>query len=216
MAYAAFDLDDLKVKMEERWDSTPFWNDTEAQNALNEALLVWNSLTGFWKRRVTIATVSNQHEYTLPASMVFGMRVEYNSAPLIQSSLSEMDNGYPGWQGESGTPKRWIPVDLNHIMIHPAPALNAQTFTIDGIAATPQLLNDADSVDLGSDMLWAIIDYALHAVALKEGGMRFAATQAYFESFLAAAAIENAQLMKSEMFRQFLGTDMKRQEQPTK
>jgi hypothetical protein len=204
MAYTTFDLDDLKAKMEARWDNVPFWDDTEAKNAINEALIMWNTLTGFWKRRVTVPTVIGQQDYELPATMVFGMRVEYSGATLTPTSKDEMDEGRPGWQGETGTPKRWMPLDLNTIRLWPAPTAVAN-LTIDGVSATPQLTYDGETVDIGSEALSALIGYSLHSVALKEGGARFQATMPLFQAFLDAAAQENKQLLLSATFRHFMG-----------
>ena len=211
MAYTAYDLDDLKLKLEARWDGVPFWDDAEALIAVNEALLMWNVLTGFWKRRVTIATVVGQQDYSLPSTMVFGMRIEYNNVPLEPTSTAEMDEGRPGWQGQaSATPKVWIPLDLDTIRVWPAPDA-VGTLTVDGVSATPQLTYDGETVDIGSEALTPIIGYALHVLTLKEGGARFAATMPLFQAFLAAAAEENNQLLKSAFFLHAMGIDNKLQ-----
>lgn len=208
MAFQSYDLDDLKIKLEARWDGVPFWDDTEARHAVNEALLMWNALTGFWKLRVTIPTVIGQQDYTLPSTMVFGMRVEYNTSPLTPTASEELDEGRPGWQGQTGTPRMWMPLDLTKIRLWPAPDA-VGTLTIDGVSATPQLTYDGDYIDIGAEALTHILGYALHVVALKEGGARFAATIPYFQSFLAAAAEENNQLLKSAIFLNAMGVDNK-------
>ena len=216
MPYQAYDLDDLKLKMEDRWDSTPFWDDKEAQNAINEALKVWNSMTGFWKTRDLVTVVAGTTLYELPGSIVFGFRVEYQSRQLTPTSTFEMDGAYPGWEVHTGSaPQKWMPIDLSTIQIYPIPTIGGGSLTVDGIAATPQLIYDVDHIQMGSDGLNAIVGYALHAVALKEGGARFDATMKYFQEFLAAAAVLNDQLTKSEMFRHFMKVDTKREEQPT-
>jgi hypothetical protein len=215
MAYTTYNFTDLYALMTARWDDTPFWTEDEAQDALNEALLMWNSLTGQWKARETASAVPDQAEYTLPSSLVFGFRVEYNSRPLTPASLVEMNEGRPGWQASaSGTPRKWIPLDLDTIQIWPPP-LVAGTLTYDGVGATPTLDHDGTYVQLSSDALGAILGYALHVVAFKEGGDRFSATMRYFQDFLAAASVLNDQLTKSEMFRTFLIRDAKKGEHPT-
>lgn len=209
MAHSVYDLDDLKVKLEARWDGVPFWDDNEAKIAINEALMMWNVLTGFWKRRITIPTVISQMDYSLPSTMVFGMRLEYNNAPLDPTSLSEMDEGRPGWQNNAdATPRKWIPLDLDTIRLWPTPDAIG-TLTIDGVSATPQLTYDGETVDIGSETLSPLLGYAIHVLALKEGGSRFAATMPLFQAFLSAAAEENNQLSKSAMFRTFMGIDPK-------
>lgn len=214
-AYQAYTLEDLKQQLVDRSDETAFWNDTEAKDALNEALMVWNSMTGYWKERAVFDTTVGQNTYELPSSILFGFRVEHNSVPMAPSSLSEMDSGKPGWDTQTGTPRIWIPLDLNTIIIWPTPTVLG-TLTVDGIAATPQLVYGPDFIQMGSDALDPIVGYALHVLALKEGGERFEASMKYFEEFIAAAGELNNQLEKSEMFRHFMGLDTKREEQPTR
>ena len=221
-AYSQFNLTELQIKMIQRWDSTPFWTPTESQNAINEALLVWNSMTGFWKRTVEINTTPFSWEYALPESLVFGMRVEYEGKPLSQTSLSEMDNGYPGWQSQNtdsggsvpDSPRKWLPLSIDMIAIWPADADGGHVLTVDGVSATPILEQQASYINIGEDELDVILGYALHVCALKEGGERFAATQSYFQNFLQAAAEENSQLTQSAIFRQFLGLDLTKQMPP--
>lgn len=148
--------------------------------------------------------------------MVFGIRVEYNLVPLSPTSLVEMDNGRPGWGTQTGTPKYWMPIDLNTIKVWPAPTSNQIPLVVDGVSATPILEFDDDFVQIGADGLDAILGYALHFLAFKEGGERFQQTMEYFNRFLASAAEQNSQLMNSEMFRTFLGLDLKREEEPTR
>lgn len=211
MPYTTYDLDDLKVKMESRWDGVPFWDDNEARLAINEALLMWNALTGFWKRRVQIPIVVGQQDYELPASMVFGMRVEYNTSSLVPTSVHEMDEARPGWQGDIGTPKAWMPLDLDTIRIWPAPGPGTafMSFTVDGVSATPVLTYDGETIDIGSEVLSALLGYALHILTLKEGGARFAATLPLYQAFLTAAAEENNQLLTSAIFLHAMGVDNK-------
>ena len=221
-AYSQFSLTELQIKMIQRWDSTPFWTPTESKNAINEALLVWNSMTGFWKRTVEITTTPLNWEYALPESIVFGMRVEYEGKPLAQSSIVEMDNGYPGWQSQNtgsggNTPdevRKWFPLSIDMIGIWPADETGGHTLSVDGVSDTPFLVYQTDYIDIGEDELDVILGYALHICALKEGGERFAATQSYFQNFLSAAAEENSQLTQSAIFRQFLGLDTTKQMPP--
>ncbi len=186
---------------------------------------MWNSLTGFWKETITLDTgLTANWDFALPASIVFGMRVEYEGKPLNLSSLDDMDNGHPGWQSQTTAtggnvptePKNWLPLSVDMIAIWPADAAGSHTLTIDGVAATPQLVAAGDYIDIGAEELGVILGYALHVLSLKEGGQRFATTQSYFSEFLMAAAEENDQLTQSSMFREFLGLDLNRQTTATR
>jgi hypothetical protein len=219
MAYQSFNLAQIRQMLQEKVESVPFWADAEANDAINEALLMWNALTGFWKGTQTAQTTPGSWDYAVYPSLVFGSRVEFNGKGLAEASIQDMDDGHPGWQGEKTTdgapiptePTKWLPLSIDMIAIWPADAAGGNTLTIQGVAQTPRLVTDADFIDIGAEELNALLGYALHALALKEGGERFAGTMKYFQEFLKAAAEENDQLLASAMFRQFIGIDISRQ-----
>lgn len=222
--YQSYNLTQVLAMLGYKYEDVPFWTQAEATDAINEALLMWNALTGFWKDTITITTTSPNWDYALPASIVFGTRIEYEGKPLAQSSIGDMDYGHPGWQAQttaSGgnvptTPQNWLPLSVDMIAIWPADATGGHTLTVDGVSATPQLVNAGDFIDIGNEELNVVLGYALHILALKEGGARFEATMSYFTEFLAAAAEENDQLTQSAEFRNFIGTDENRQTRITR
>lgn len=222
--YQTYTLSDLLTLMAERYDDSPFWTIDEATDAINEALLVWNALTGFWQETIELTTTENNWDYSLPSSLVFGTRVEFNNRPLAQASIGDMDYGHPGWQAQTTAdggnipdePQLWLPLSVDMIAIWPADATGGNTLTIDGVASTPQLNYLNEYIDIGIEELTAILGYALHALALKEGGERFDATMPYFVEFLQQAAEENDQLNLSSEFRHFIGTDENRQTRVTR
>ncbi len=223
MAYVSYNLAQMRGMLQQKIEDVPFWNDAEANDALNESLLMWNSLTGFWKGVLDIATTATNWDYSLPNSLVFGTSVTFDGATMAQSSLTEMDSGKPGWQSQMTsdggdvptTPQIWLPMSIDLIAIWPADAVGGHTLTVDGISQTPRLMADIDFIDIGAEAFNAILGYALHVLALKEGGERFEATMPLFKDFLSEAAEENGQLMASSFYRQFIGTDEGRQETPT-
>lgn len=222
MAYAAVTLSAFRTRLQERYDSAPFWSDDEADRAINETLRVWNMLTGFWKTRATQATTDDATFYTLPAALTFGARVTYNSLPLGLTSLFGMDNWRPEWRGEatdSGgavptTPKRWFPVGVTRYGIWPAHAGGGGTLTIDGLAATPQLSADGDFIDIGEEEHDAILDGTLHNLAFKAGMGILETTFPHYSRFIAAAAGRNDLLRTSSFFRRVLGQDHGRWQRP--
>jgi hypothetical protein len=224
MAYQVYTLAQMRVFLQEKVESVPFWVNEEATDAINEALLMWNSLTGFWKTDISQMTTPNSFEYAVDPGIVFGTRVEFNGIPLAESSLTDMDNGQPGWQGQTTLdggnvptqPRNWLPLSVDIIAIWPADALGHNTLKIFGVSQTPRLVDDTDFINIGSEALNAILGYSLHVLALKEGGERFAATLGLFTDFLKQAAEENDQLFASSLFRQLIGTDVSRQMKQTR
>jgi hypothetical protein len=223
--YGSYTLADIQEQLVARVDGTPFWTYQEMVDAINEALLTWNALTGFWKQTVELTTsLTANWDYQLPASLVFGMRVEFNGRSLAEASLGDMDYGHPGWQAETtadggnvpNAPQKWLPLSIDMIAIWPADATGGNTLTVDGVSATPQLVNPSDYIDIGNEELSSLLGYVIHLLAFKEGGERFKITQPYFTAFLAAAAEENDQLQLSSEFRHLIGTDINRQTRETR
>jgi hypothetical protein len=225
VAYTVVSLAQLKVDMTHRWDHTVFWTDEEARLAINEGLRDWNLLVGRWSRRLTLNTGAGTVEYALGATLIYGTRVTVSGNPLISTSLLELDLGRPTWRSETtasgGTVPTsatlWAPVSIQRIAIWPATSgVVVNGLVVDGVANTPVLVEDGDTVDLGEELHDPLLDYALHVAAFKEGGARWQATLPYFTAFLQAAAEENSLLKANKAFRRFAGLDRRRDLQKTK
>lgn len=222
MPFTSVTLADLQASMVQRWDQVVFWTAEEARLAINETLRDWNLLTGRWRARVTLPTVASQHDYLLPATMTYGMRVRVGTASLIPTSTIELDLGRPSWRGETTAsggdvpplPTLWAPISLRQLTLWPAPA-TVDSLLLDGVAATPVLQFPFDTVDIGEEILDILVDQALHVVAFKEAGPRWRSTLAYFQAFLAAAAEENSLLKQNQAYRRWAGLDRRRDLQPS-
>lgn len=212
MPYQQLTLADLRARLLARWESTPYWEPAEATLYINEALQCWAMLTGRWKTRLTLSTTALTYEVSLPASMVYRMRLAFNGYPLSPTSLTDLDNGQPNWRAETtsnvGVPDRptlWAPVSLTLIYIWPQDAIGGNALVVDGVSATPTLVDDADFVDLSEADVTLLLGYALHAASLKKGGAWFQATLPLFRDFLTAAGVENDLITTSQAYRKFLG-----------
>lgn len=221
MPYTSVTLAQLQQKLKDSWESVPFWTDPESVTYINEALRMWNLLTGMWKQPISGTTIPNVPWLDLPASMVYNMRVSVGGKALGDSSIGDLDYGKPGWEGQTtasggGVPttvKMWAPAGLRLIAIWPAPTL-ATDIVIDGVASTPVLVNPGDFVDLGEEEHGALIDYALHIATFKKGGTTFAGTMQLYREFLLAAADKNERLKGSLLFRRAMGVDLNRTQRP--
>ncbi len=226
MPHQTVSLAALKVGMQQRWDGAIFWTDDEARRAINEALRDWNFLVGRWHARATLNLVGGQVAYAVPTSLTFGARVKVvGVGPLTVTSTFELDHGRSQWRLETTatggdvptTPIHWAPEGLKTIDLWPAPASSqAGGLLIDGVAATPVLVNDGSFVDLGEELHDPLLDYALHLAAFKEGGPRWVATKEFFTTFLKLAAEENKLLKASRAYRTFAGLDRRRDLTPTR
>lgn len=224
MAIQRYTLVDLRLRLQDRLEAAAWWSTDTLDDALNESLCLWNLLTGQWKRRETYLTAANTIDYALNASLVFGMRVQFNTFPVMPTSLWELDQGRPGWRTETTAsggevptrPLYWAPVSLTLIHLWPADAVGANSLLVDGVAATPLLLQDEQFLDLGEELLSALLDGAAHLATFSEGTDRFSATERQWQAFLQAAAEQNQQLKRSAQFRRYLGLDKGRGLRPTR
>ena len=221
MPYQTTTLEAFRTALTRRWDSSVFWTPEEARLAINEILRDWNLLTGRWRRRSTIATGAGDPVVLLPAALVFGMRVRVGGQPVWPTSVTELDLIRTTWRLETTAsggsvptrPTFWAPESLTRIVIWPATA-GVSSIEVDGVAATPILLQDADYVDLGEETLDLLADAALHVLAFKEGGPRWRQTKVFWQLFLQSAAEENALLKASQAYRRWAGLDRRRDLDP--
>lgn len=224
MPYTTTSLAALQTLIAQRVDQSVYWTAEEARRALNEALRDWNLLTSRWRRTVALATVPGGVEVALGATLTYGMRVVEGTThqPLHPTSILELDLMRPAWRRETiGTGGSvptaltlWAPQSLQRIVLWPAPTV-VGTVTVDGVSATPILVEAGDLVDLGDEIVPILVDYTLHLLAFKESGPRWRATLPAFQAFLRAAAVENGLLKANQAFRRAAGLDRRRDLQPT-
>lgn len=222
MAYTTYTLTDLKALLAAKYDASPFWTADEATIGLNEGLRLWNLLVGQWRRQVTLQTAARTYDYALPASMLYRTRIAWNGLPMKVTSLTSLDRGRRRWMTELSTdggdvpsrPYLWAPVSLYTVRIWPADAVAHNSLTVDGVSETPVLVSNADTLDLGDELLGHLLGYALHAVSFKRGMPAISSTLPLFQSFLAAAALQNSMITSSQVYRKFMGLDRQREQVP--
>lgn len=225
MAYTVLTLSELRKRLRARRDGILQWTVEEERLALNEALRTWNLLTGRWRRSAAQNTGIGTVEYTLPSTLLYGMRVTVNGTPLTITSEPELDLMRPNWRSEtvaSGgsvptTPTLWAPVSLLTVAIWPAMnSVVANGFVAEGVSATPVLVEEGDTLDLGQEFLDDLLNFTLHLLAFKVGGQTWAATRGAFEAFMQAAAEENGVIKRNQLFRRWAGFDRRRDLRPTR
>ncbi len=230
MPFIATSLADLLASLSQRVDASLFFTTEEARLALNEALRDWNLLTGYWRRRLTRSSVAPAAgvpvtDYALGATMTYGMRIALSTGqPLIPTSQLELDLARPTWRRETTAsggdvptlPTLWAPLSLQTLSIWPATATAVTNYLlIDGVANTPVLVEDGDTIDCGEELVDLLTDYAIHVLTFKEAGPRWRATMPAYQQFLQAAAEENSVLKTKQAFRKWAGLD-RRDLRPTK
>lgn len=203
-SYQRFNLGMLRARLTERaGNNSVFWVDTEKNDAINEAIMIWQCLTGEFTK--TFSTPASGSAYQdVPKQIGSVVRVSFNGSPVALISLWELDFGFSGWPGTSGTPLYWAPLGLNGIAIYPVPTTGSLMY--EGYSEVPRLGGDADFLQTSDNTLNALLSYAQHYLSFKEGGQEFMNSQSLFQAFVLAATTRNKRLAATNAFRAFFGT----------
>jgi len=221
MAYARTTVAEFRSLLIERiGGNETFWDTGEIDLALNEALAVWQLITGDFVLAVSTTLPAGAQIITLsttatPSLGVIRLRrmtttaTPSPSTTLYPLSIQEADQGYYGRQGSaSGTPEYWAPFGINKFMIHPS-ASTTQTVQVQYYSADSRLvMNGTTYLDLGDEEVLRLVDYAQWVLSFKEGLKEaLVNTQPLREMFLVAARLRSAKLRGSALYRNYMGND---------
>jgi hypothetical protein len=208
MPYTSISLAQFTTLVQNRLGgASTFWTSDEIRQNINAALRTWNCLTGYWKTRLTFNASVNVPYYALPASLVFGARVEIDGVPAALGSVFSWDQDDPNWMFKRDKPEEWTPVGLGIIGLRPIPSSNAFSVLVDGVTVTPTLTVAGDKIDIGQEEFQALLDYIQHVLSFKEGGQEFQSTMPAYQRFIAAAGVRNEKLRASAFYRHAMGVD---------
>jgi hypothetical protein len=209
MPYTATTRADLRLLLQQRYESSPFWTDTDANLAINQTLRTWNLLTSYWRRRLTVANVPNDPLVPIPGTLAQQTACTWQGLPMTGVSVEELNLlTLDWWQARAGVgtaparPLFWAPVGLNLIALYPASSVQG-SLNVDGVRATPVLTADGDFVDIGPEELDTLTGYALHVCAMKAGASFLERTKPYLEQFIKAAVERNGLLKKTRWYTHF-------------
>ena len=186
-------------------DTDEYWVSAERQDALNEAIKVWQAMSGAWVVSFGVGVVSGEFAYDVPKQVTSVQRVLYNGSPLTAISIQELDLGFPGWEGTSGTPQFWAPLGLEFIVVYPVPT--SGTLTLQGLQEVVEFTNASDIAKFGIEEETRILGYGLHYLSFKEGPPESQTTKGDYEAFVKAAAFRNARFRSSAAYLKFMGLD---------
>lgn len=181
-----------------------FWTADEKLWALNEALRVWQCLVGQWAMSMTL-NVGASPFFNVPRQFASIMRITSGTSQLQLISMEELDNGFPGWQAVSGTPLYWAPNGANSVALYPYPASGGDVVLYGYIDLLTAGLGDY--INLGNEELTRVLDYGRHYLSFKEGMPSLQASSVALTAFAEAAALKNARIEETEMFKRAMGLD---------
>ena len=205
MTYQRITLAQLKARLTDRvGNNEVFWVGKEKQDAINEAICVWQALTGYWTEEFVFTPPVSGNWQDTPSQVASIQSLRYNNGEIPLTSLFELDFGSPGWEGTNGSPAEWSPAGLTLMILRPGYS-GSGTVTVRGIKEAPTLENAGDYIDIGDEELDKLLGYAHHILSFKEGNPEFEATQGQLQEFIAAAAFRNARFAKSAFYKNFMG-----------
>lgn len=203
-SYSGVTLSELKTRLISKLGgNSTFWVDQELNDAINEALCLWQVMAGEFTTTFVRPALSVPF-YDVPRQIISLYRVKWNSTPLVNTSLFELDNGFPGWQVAAGTPRFWAPIGLNKVAIYPAPT--SGTITFEGLMENFRLLTDGDFLELGEEQIVPILNYARHYCTFKEGGVEMESSANALVELVIAAGQWNGRIRETSFYRSALGT----------
>ena len=123
------------------------------------------------------------------------LQAEINGVNKFISSIHDMDTLAPSWQNTAaGTPTEVGIAGLNLIGVSPKPSAVSVSLTMDIVRPAPIPASDSATVQLGPEELNAIVDYAHHIAAFKQGGAEFQATERQYENLLRLANVHRERI----------------------
>lgn len=216
----------LQTRLTERYDGQVFWTPDQARRAINEALRIWNLITGAFRTPYPqgLVTIPNDPYLFVGGTIEKVTRVRFllpTGRELNPISIFQLDQLFPGWEGlttaspgQPTAPRYWAPVGLNEIAIFPADAAGPRAIYIEGIVAATPLVNPTDTLPLGDEEINTLLGYALHVLSFSKGLVALQNTKPLYLAFLKAAAKRNAVFAASSLYRKLIGRDMQRDAQP--
>lgn len=209
--YASISRDELVARLTAQTGPT-FWGSSEKVDAVNEALNVWQAMTGSMVGNATIL-LNGASSYTIPSQFATLQQVLYGTTPLFYATAFELDHLRSGWESETGDPEFWTSSGLTSLSLVPNPT--SGTLKLYGVLETGALGSGGDTVDLGEEEVLRILDYAQHYLAFKEATQELTSSAEMQKKFLEAAAKRNGRLQATSLYRRTMGLDKEGGERPS-
>lgn len=216
MAYQRVTLSTLRTQLLDLLHSQGnFWTQEERDAAINEAIAVWQLMTGETVTTVTQSVVSTTDNLiSLNNTGVLSvLRVaDSQENPLRELSIVELDQGYYGWRTETAAsttqrPEYWIPLGINKIMVYPKAGATV-TYNLQIYADAVPLIATNSYIDIDESQLTKVLAYAQSLLAFKQGvGDGTDNAKPLRDLFITAAQERNKLLMQTALYKNYMGQD---------
>ena len=114
-------------------------------------------------------------------------------SPAFIDSLAELDSFQPNWMNSPNGPTQNLVASGSILGINPPPTAGL-TISLDITAKMPLPSLGTDFIQVGKEVVDALVDYAQHLAMLKEGAVELQATVEQYKNLIRMAAVVNDRL----------------------
>lgn len=148
----------------------------------------------------------------------FVMAARIGNVALLVDAVESLDAYNPGWRTAvvNGAPVQQdvvLGISGRNLVAFPTPG--AQQVNLYVVTPAPLPVNDTDAMQVGDEVLEAILDYAHHTAVFKQGAQEVQDTMPLFSNCVRIAAERNAKVRAMASFRDVLYGTAAREEQLT-
>lgn len=220
MAYQRVTLSQLRAQLDDRLKTSgSFWTQEEKDRGLNEAIAIWQAMTGDHVITVTqTLTDTTKNLVGLTTTDTNGtvlsvLRViPAGGAALREMSLYELDQGFYGWRTETASnttqrPAYWSPVGIASIMVYPRVGAS-QSYSLLCYGDALPLTTAGSYIDISEGELQRVLGMAQAILGFKEGVVDGTDNaSALKELFIYVAHNKNRELMDYAIYKDYMGHD---------
>jgi hypothetical protein len=140
------------------------------------------------------------------------IRAEIQGVENIVDDLWALDRALPGWQSQSNASQPTVvgTAGRNMVALANMPDANGYSVTLDVVQKSIVPSVDADSLQVGREVLNVLLDYAEHLAAFKMQGVEWRATDRAMQNLIRHAAIHNEKLQASALFKEIMWPTQRR------
>jgi hypothetical protein len=114
-------------------------------------------------------------------------------SPAFIDSLAELDSFQPNWMNSANGPTQNLVASGSILGVNPPPTVGL-TISLDITAKMPLPVAGGDFIQVGKEVVDALVDYAQHLAMLKEGAAELQETVEQYKNLVRMAAVVNDRL----------------------
>lgn len=116
------------------------------------------------------------------------IRLMCNGVPLPIDAMTAIDAGYPYWRNQTGRPMV-AGVLYDVLAITPGTVDGTYSISADISQSAPIPVSLSDQIQIGTENIDDIVNYAVHYMSMKCGGNEFSGTMSLYDSYMKSVAV---------------------------